>query len=70
MLQVALDDPGTTAETWRDVAAEVLASKGRIPSAARSPHRPRHPATHAQDPYGTSVAHIAVTAMVVLRRNA
>ena len=26
MLQVALDDPGTTAETWRDVAAEVLAS--------------------------------------------
>jgi len=26
MLQVALDDPGTTAETWRGVAAEVLAS--------------------------------------------
>ncbi|MCW2930598.1 MAG: histidine kinase [Actinomycetia bacterium] len=26
MLQVALDDPGTTAETWRDVAGEVLAS--------------------------------------------
>jgi signal transduction histidine kinase len=26
MLQVALDDPGTTAETWRSVAAEVLAS--------------------------------------------
>ena len=26
MLQVALDDPGTTAETWRFVAAEVLAS--------------------------------------------
>lgn len=26
MLQVALDDPGTTAEAWRDVAAEVLAS--------------------------------------------
>jgi signal transduction histidine kinase len=26
MLQVALDDPGTTAETWRDVATEVLAS--------------------------------------------
>ena len=26
MLQVALDDPGTTAEDWRDVAAEVLAS--------------------------------------------
>ncbi len=26
MLQVALDDPGTTAQTWRSVAAEVLAS--------------------------------------------
>jgi len=26
MLQVALDDPGTTAQTWRDVAAEVLVS--------------------------------------------
>jgi signal transduction histidine kinase len=26
MLQVALDDPATTAETWRGVAAEVLAS--------------------------------------------
>jgi signal transduction histidine kinase len=26
MLQVALDDPSITAETWRDVAAEVLAS--------------------------------------------
>jgi signal transduction histidine kinase len=26
MLQVALDDPGTTAQTWRNVAAEVLAS--------------------------------------------
>jgi signal transduction histidine kinase len=26
MLQVALDDPGTTAETWRDVVGEVLAS--------------------------------------------
>jgi signal transduction histidine kinase len=26
MLQVALDDPGTTAETWRGVAREVLAS--------------------------------------------
>jgi signal transduction histidine kinase len=26
MLQVALDDPGTTAEMWRGVAAEVLAS--------------------------------------------
>jgi signal transduction histidine kinase len=26
MLQVALDDPGTTTETWRNVAAEVLAS--------------------------------------------
>ena len=26
MLQVALDDPGTSAETWRNVAAEVLAS--------------------------------------------
>jgi signal transduction histidine kinase len=26
MLQVALDDPSTTAETWRGVAAEVLAS--------------------------------------------
>ena len=26
MLQVALDDPGTTAETWRSVAAEVLVS--------------------------------------------
>ena len=26
MLQVALDDPGTIAETWRDVAKEVLAS--------------------------------------------
>jgi signal transduction histidine kinase len=26
MLQVALDDPGVTAETWRGVAAEVLAS--------------------------------------------
>jgi signal transduction histidine kinase len=26
MLQVALDDPGTTAETWRGVAAEVLDS--------------------------------------------
>jgi signal transduction histidine kinase len=26
MLQVALDDPGTTAETWRGVAADVLAS--------------------------------------------
>jgi signal transduction histidine kinase len=26
MLQVALDDPGTTAETWRRVAGEVLAS--------------------------------------------
>jgi signal transduction histidine kinase len=26
MLQVALDDPGTTAEAWRDVAADVLAS--------------------------------------------
>lgn len=26
MLQVALDDPGTTTETWRDVAGEVLAS--------------------------------------------
>jgi signal transduction histidine kinase len=26
MLQVALDDPGTTAQTWRGVAAEVLAS--------------------------------------------
>jgi signal transduction histidine kinase len=26
MLQVALDDPGTTAETWRGVAAEVVAS--------------------------------------------
>jgi signal transduction histidine kinase len=26
MLQVALDDPDTTAETWRDVAGEVLAS--------------------------------------------
>jgi len=26
MLQVALDDPSTTAATWRDVAAEVLAS--------------------------------------------
>jgi signal transduction histidine kinase len=26
MLQVALDDPGTTAEIWRGVAAEVLAS--------------------------------------------
>jgi signal transduction histidine kinase len=26
MLQVALDDPGTSAETWRDVAGEVLAS--------------------------------------------
>ena len=26
MLQVALDDPGTTAETWRGVAGEVLAS--------------------------------------------
>jgi len=26
LLQVALDDPGTTAETWRGVAAEVLAS--------------------------------------------
>jgi signal transduction histidine kinase len=26
MLQVALDDPGTTAETWREVVAEVLAS--------------------------------------------
>ena len=26
MLQVTLDDPGTTAQTWRDVAREVLAS--------------------------------------------
>jgi len=26
LLQVALDDPGTTAETWRAIAAEVLAS--------------------------------------------
>jgi signal transduction histidine kinase len=26
MLQVALDDPGTTAETWREVARDVLAS--------------------------------------------
>jgi len=26
MLQVALDDPGTTTETWRQVAGEVLAS--------------------------------------------
>jgi signal transduction histidine kinase len=26
MLQVAMDDPGTTAQTWRSVAAEVLAS--------------------------------------------
>lgn len=26
MLQVALDDPGTTAETWRDIASDVLAS--------------------------------------------
>jgi signal transduction histidine kinase len=26
MLQVALDDPGTTSETWRDTAQEVLAS--------------------------------------------
>lgn len=26
MLQDALDDPWTTAETWRDAAAEVLAS--------------------------------------------
>ncbi len=26
MLQVALDDPGTTTETWRDVAGAVLAS--------------------------------------------
>ena len=26
MLQVALDDPGTSAETWRDAAREVLAS--------------------------------------------
>jgi signal transduction histidine kinase len=26
MLQVALDDPGTTTDTWRDVAGEVLAS--------------------------------------------
>ncbi len=28
MLQVALDDPGTTAQTWRSVAREVLASNG------------------------------------------
>ena len=50
MLQVALDDPHTSAETWRSTAHELLASNGEQAAPDRSPAHPRQQRKRTRPP--------------------